>query len=167
MSQSLRNSEWTLLAILAIIMAGLIAISKINAARASIAIGEIEERQVQILVTIDGAVKKAGQYSVAEGTPVSAALKRARPTPWADLKAMPLKELIMAPAHLTVPELKEIRVSVSGAVSEPADLVLPVGSRIADLKSKIGFTEETDKTYFRRRRLLRDREKIVVPKKKA
>lgn len=161
----LSAAEWTLLSVFAIIMASLVFISKFNAIRAADAIGKIPEEQIQILVTIDGAVKKPGQYLVAEGAPAIAAIRKAKPSPWADLKAF--KEPIMSPLHIHVPELKEIRVHVAGEITAPAELVLAVGSRICDLKSKIGFTSETDKTFFRRKRRLRDGEKIEVPKKKV
>lgn len=165
MKNSLSASEWTLLALFAIIMGSLVFISKFNAIRASDAIEKIPEGQIQILVTIDGAVKKPGQYLVAEGSPAISAVRKAKPTLWADLK--PFKEPIISPAHLTVPELKEIRVYVAGEIGAPVELVLPAGSRISDLKSKIVFTPETDIAFFKRRKLLRDEEKIEVPKKKV
>ena len=62
-------------------------------------------------------------------------------------------------------EEKEVRVVVRGAVKEPVEVVLPAGSRICDLKDQIIFTEETNKAFFRRKKVLRDGEEIIVPKK--
>lgn len=165
MKHSLNSSEWTLLSIFFLIIASLIFISKVNTSRAADTIGQIEEKQTQILVTIEGAVKKPGQYWVSEGTLVKTALRKALPNSYADLRALPLKEIITQPLHLTVTELQEVKVSVGGAILEPLELVMPVGSRIFDLKSKITFTPETDKRFFRRRKLLKDGDKIEVPKK--
>ena len=157
--------EWTLLSVFFLIIASFVFISKVNASRAVDAIGQIDEEPRQILVMIDGAVKKPGQYWVSEGTLVESVLRKSRPSPYADLKLQPLKEIVTNPLHLTVAELKEVKVSVSGAVLESLELVMPVGSRISDLKSKITFTSETDKSFFRRRKLLKDGDKIEVPKK--
>ncbi|MBU6383107.1 MAG: SLBB domain-containing protein [Verrucomicrobia bacterium] len=165
MKESLTSSEWTLLAALAFIMASLVFLAKVNAHRAADLGCDSQANQIQILVTIDGAVKKAGSFWVEEGVSVKEALRKAKPSPWADLKSVPLEQLIVQETHVHVPVLKEVRVHVSGAIAEMVDLVLPAGSRISDLKSKIGFTPETDRSFFRRRKLLRDGEKIEVPKK--
>ncbi len=163
--KSLSSSEWTLLGLFLVILVSLVVISKINSSRAADTLGKIKENQAQILVTVEGAVKKSGEYWVPEGTPVEAVLRKAGVKPNAYLKTLPLKKVVDAPLHLQVEELKEIRVSVGGAIAGPLELVLPVGSRICDLKSKVGFTSETDKTFFRRKKLLRNGDKIEVPKK--
>lgn len=62
------------------------------------------------------------------------------------------------------PPSTEVRVTVRGA-AESIELVLPKGSRISDLKEKISLSAEADKTFFRRKRKLKDGEVIEVPKK--
>ena len=165
MKYTLRPTEWALAASLILFLSALVLIAKVNAYRASSAMSAAEFVQEEILVTIDGAVKKPGQYTVLSGTTIEQALRKAKPTLDANLKVLPLKEIIDGPKHITVGELKEIRVFVAGEVAEPAEIVLPVRSRISDLKSKVIFTEETEKGFFRRRKLLKNGDKIVVPKK--
>ena len=162
---SLRPFEWILAATLIIFIAALVLIAKINSYRASTAISAATLLPEEILVTIDGAVKKPGQYMIRAGGTIEHALRKAKPTVTADLKALPLKELIENPLHISVPELKEIRVFVAGAIAEPVELRLPPGSRICDLRSKVIFTNETEKAFFRRRKLLKNGDRIEAPKK--
>ncbi len=166
MKKSLTTSEWTLVGIFLIVMASLVLIAKVNKIRAGEEILAAEPRATQVLVTIDGAVKNPGEYWVPKGTLVEAALQKARPRPDADVAALPLKEILTGARQFTVPELREIRVWVEGAVAAAVELVLPVGSRISDLKAKVAPTDETDRAFFRRKRLLKHGEKIEVPKKR-
>lgn len=165
MKTLLQSSEWALVGSLLLIMASLATISKVNVYRAASTI-ESKECQVEdILIAVSGAVKKPGEYRVAAGTPLAAVLRKARPLPNADLAGLPLKEPLQSPRAIFIPELSEITVFVSGAVQAPVELTLPVTSRISDLKSKVALSADADKSYFRRKRRLKNREKIVVPKK--
>lgn len=65
------------------------------------------------------------------------------------------------------PEPTEITVWVKGAVKESVELILPVDSRICDLKAKINLSDDADKRFFRRRKRLKNREEIWVPKKRT
>lgn len=67
--------------------------------------------------------------------------------------------------ELVVEELTELKVLVRGAVVDPGSITMPLGARICDLKSKVILKDEADKTFFKRRRLLRNGEIIEVPKK--
>jgi hypothetical protein len=58
-----------------------------------------------------------------------------------------------------------VSVWVCGAVKEAGEITLPAGSRISDLKGKVTLSEEADKSFFRRRRKLKNGEAIEVPKK--
>jgi protein involved in polysaccharide export with SLBB domain len=165
MKYSLRPTGWALLVSLLLFLSSLVLIAKVNAYRAFPAIAAVEFQQEEILVTIDGAVKKPGQYTVYAGSTVGQLVRKAKPTGDANLQALPLKEILDGPRHIVVEELKEIRVFVEGAIAEPVEVVLPPKSRISDLKSKVNFTDETEKTFFRRRKLLKNGDKIVVPKK--
>lgn len=165
MKKSLQSSEWLLIGSLLAIMASLVIIAKVNAYRAASTISIADLKQEQILVTIAGAVAKPGEYSVLSGTPISEVLRKARPKPWANLQILPIKQVIEAPLHLNVEELTEITVSVRGAVDEPMKIVLPAKSRICDLKSKVSLTAEADKSFFRRRKVLKEGDVIEVPKK--
>ncbi len=162
---SLSRSEWTLLAIFLVVMASLVFISKVSIRRASDAIGKVSHTPEEILITIDGAVKNPGEYRVPFGSALGPILRKAKPSFYADLGALPLKKALLEPAHFSVSELKEVCVKVTGEVLEPVQLTLPIGSRVSDLKSKIGFTPEADKRFFRSRKKLRNGDEIVVPKK--
>lgn len=158
-------SGWILAVSLLIFIGALVLIAKVNVYKASAAIASTTLLPEEILVTIDGAVRKPGPYMIRAGTTIEQALRKAKPTPEADLKGLSLKAIIENPLHISVAELKEIRVTVSGAIAEPVALVLPPKSRISDLKSKVIFTDETEKTFFRRRKLLKNGDHIEVPKK--
>lgn len=147
------------------VIASLVGIAKVNARRAYSKISAVSLNQEDILITIDGSVKRPGQYSVRSGTTIGQALRKARPEANANLKILPLRNIIDAPMHLHVEGLKEIRVIVKGAIAGPAEIVMPAKSRISDLKSKVIFTNETDKAFFRRKKLLKDGDEIEVPKK--
>lgn len=165
MKNTLKSSEWFLATALLVFVASLVLIAKINASRASSSIALASFQQEEILVTIDGAVKKPGTYSIKAGTTLEQALKKARPGMEANLRVLPLKMIVDEPMHVQVESLKEIKVKVKGAIAEPVEIVLPSNSRISDLKSKVVFTPETDKAFFRRRKTLKDGDEIEVPKK--
>jgi len=165
MKTSLRPTEWVLAVSLLLLIASFVLIAKINAHRASTAIDAASLVQEEILITVDGAVKKPGQYKINSGTTVEQALRKARLLPESNLETLPLKAIIEGPIHLRVEAYKEIKVSVAGAIANPVELELPLGSRICDLKSKVIFTDETEKAFFRRRKLLKYGDKIEVPKK--
>lgn len=163
-SSPLSSSEWVLATTFLLLLGSFIVIAKVNAYRAKIAL-EAFPVQEEIFLTIDGAVKKPGKYQVQPGTSIEAILRKARPALDADLKSLPFMDKIDRSLHITVNKLDEIRVNVTGAIAESADLLLPPGSRICDLKSKIIFTPETELRFFRRKKLLKDGDKIEVPKK--
>lgn len=165
MKKSLHSSEWVLVASLLLIMASLVTIAKINATRAATTLSAYDLQPEEICITIEGAVCKPGEYKVLSGTPLHEAVRKARPKPFANLKKIPLTEIIEAPTHIEIGELSEIHISVGGAVSTPANLIVPVGTRICDLKSKVSLTAEADKAFFRRRKRLKEGEFIEVPKK--
>lgn len=162
MKNSLKRSEWLLIGSFLLILGSLFLVSKVNAVWAETTLQETEI-ETFIEIAVDGAVSKPGKYTVPAGTPVLEAVKKARPKPFADLKNL------QGPVHsamiIRVEELKEIVVQVKGAVEQPVELVMPVKSRISDLKSKITLTPEADKAFFRRRRLLKNGEVVEVPKK--
>lgn len=157
--------EWILVLSLLAVMTSLVLVAQVNASRAFSAIEMESGKEEPIVVTVEGAVSKPGAYSVPSGTTVETVLRKARVKPFANLQTIPLHQIIEAPLHLNVEELAEITVSVCGAVVEPLDIVLPARARISDLKSKVSLSKEADKTFFRRRRMLKNGEKIEVPKK--
>ena len=165
MEKSLPSSEWVFVGSILIVMTAFFVVAKVNAYRASSEISIAPLLKEECIVTITGAVSRSGEYTVRVGTTLEQVLKKARPMPYSNLRALPLKKIIETSLLIDVEELTEISVSIDGEVAEPVTLVLAPKSRICDLKSKVIFTDETDKTFFRKRRLLRDGDRITVPKK--
>jgi DNA uptake protein ComE-like DNA-binding protein len=165
MKKTLQSSEWALVLSLIAIMASLVVISKVNTSRAGsmLAIKEFEKEAV--LVTVTGAVSKPGSYLVPAGSTLAVALKKARPTMWADLKSLSVSQIVEAPLNIEVGELKEVIVRVEGAVIEPVQITMPVKSRVSDLLSKISLSPEADKRFFKSKRMLKNGVVIDVPKK--
>lgn len=160
------TSQWLLVCSLLGLLFSLFIISKVNIHRAT-SLLPIEDgiSYEKVGVTITGEVAKPGTYFILSGAPLSEAVRKARPKPWADLQKIPLDKIVEEPCSLNVEALEEIHVRVGGAVAEPVELTLPRGSRISDLKTKIILTPEADKTFFRRRKLLKNGERIEVPNK--
>jgi protein involved in polysaccharide export with SLBB domain len=165
MKESLRVSEWVILSTLLFFMLSLVAIAKYNAARSRALVVELSSIQEEFLVTIRGAVKKPGIYRVVEGSTLEEVVRRAKPSPDANLEKVALNKIIDASMELEIEDFEWIRVSVSGAIAESVDLMMPVRSRICDLKERIIFIPETKKSFFKRRKLLRNGDKIEVPRK--
>lgn len=165
MKKSLYSSEWILVLSLLAIMASLVLIAQVNASRALSTLALDDAKEADVLVTVEGAVGKPGEYLVPSGTTVEQALRKAKPKPWANLQSLPLTKIIEEPLHIAVEELTEITVFVRGAVTEPLELTLPAQARVSDLKSKVSLSKDADKTFFRRKRMLKNREIIEVPKK--
>lgn len=163
MSQSLRQSEWVILGVLALLVFSFIFLTKYNQERARGVALDLCSKE--FLVVVGGAVKVPGEYLVEDGTTFKELFKRAKPLPDADLKGICLDSLIEKSMHLNIEELASISVSISGEIAQSVELSMPLRSRICDLQSKVIFTPETKKSFFRRRKLLRDGDKIVVPKK--
>lgn len=161
-NSSFSSSEWALVAFFAIIIASLVLIAKVNAHRASVAVCSL--KSVECEVTISGAVKNPGTFRVTSGTPLTALMTKVRPLPSADLKSF--KGLVEQSCHIQVSDLQSVIVVVEGEIAEPVTLEMAVGGRICDLASRVCFTPKTDKTFFKKRKKLRDGETIWVPKKK-
>lgn len=164
-AKKLRRSEWIVACSFFMIMCSLVLISKIYVYQARSLLFNPLPEQRTVSVTVSGAVAKPGSYQVLVGTPVSQVLKRARLKPIADVQTIALNSLIEDASHLYIPEVTEVTVTVRGEVLMPQTITLPAGSRICDLKERISFTQEAEKSYFRRRKRLKNGEIIWVPKK--
>lgn len=116
-------------------------------------------------VSISGSVSRPGVYSVHAGTRIGDLIKKCRPKQFADLRGIDLDGLIENSIHLAIPELTEITVRITGAVSGEVEFTVPVRSRICDLKSKVQLDDCADVDFFKRRRVLKSEEVIVIPRK--
>ncbi len=164
--KSLQSSEWLLVGSLLAILASLVLVAKINLYLSSETLSNFHlEPEKLIEISISGAVHKPGIYQISQGMPLEKALKKARPKKNACLKKLDLEQKVETPLQVVLEELSEIVVTIEGAVEEAVELRLEPGARICDLKSKIRLTEEADRRFFKRRRILKDGEKITIPKK--
>jgi hypothetical protein len=138
-----------------------VSIAKINARRGS---GQIEKFVAEsVVVAISGAVQKPGRVRLRKGEPLSAALRKARLKPYANLRDVDQTSKVNESLCLHIDLLDAIRVECSGALREDVTVVVPVRTRLCQLKSKLPLSTDADASMFKSKRLLKDGEKIVVP----
>jgi hypothetical protein len=159
---SLKYSEWMVVGSFLLILCSLFLIAKLSSVSVDKALSDPMPAALYE-VEVEGAVSKPGKYKIEAGTPIVKALKKARVKPFADLA--PLTGVVDRSMTIKVEELQEITIKLKGAVVDAAELVLPAKTRICDLKGVVQFTDDVDKTFFRKRRLLKNGEIIVVPEK--
>ncbi len=166
MRQSIEWSEWTLIISFALILGSFFLVSQINARRSTPSISlPTPQPLAPLAITLTGAVCRPGTYAAEPGTPLSEILRKAHPKLHANLAPYSSAELLFADQVFHIEELSEIVVTVAGAVLEEVQITLPAGSRISDLKGKISLSAEADPRFLKRKKQLRHREKVVVPKK--
>lgn len=162
---SLRLSEWILVGSFLLLFASSALIAKVNASQAPPLIKALPAIEEKISISIEGAVRKPGTYLVRPATPLRKVLAKAKPKPFANLRSFDLDQPVETSLTLHIEELAEISVSIAGAVEAPVTLLLPPGTRIADLKAKLSLAPDADRSFFKKRRLLKDGEAIAIPKK--
>jgi hypothetical protein len=118
-----------------------------------------------VVVILSGEMEKPGSYTVPQGTILKDVLRKGRLKKSADLDSLDLEESVTESKEIFINKLSVIHVRVEGAVCEPLDLELPVGARLSDLQSKIQCTPGADRKFFQRRRLLKNKEIIIIPVK--
>jgi len=159
----LRSSEWLLTGSLLLLLASLVAIAKIKAYKA----GEVgEKKQVAVEVSVQGHVKKPGIYPIARGAPLAEVVRKAQPQKFANLRAIPVKELVTSSLELVIEPLCELLIQVDGAVKNSGPVSVPLGTRISDLKKILVLDEKADLSFFKKKRLLQDGEIVKIPLRK-
>lgn len=161
--RSLNFSEWFVVSFFLMLLTTLVAVSKVSSWRAKNLLSEmapLETRKIEI----SGEVLRPGVYELRATSCCKEVLERARPKRFADLSHINL--MALAPDHLEVPRLVELRIIVEGEGVDPCELSVPVGFRYCDLKSKILLRENGDPSVFRSRKMLSDKEVIFVEKRK-
>ena len=164
LKKSLPTSEWTFIFSTLIVMAAFVLIAKFNAIRSQSEIDKVEFQE-EVCVTILGEVRRPGVYKVLVGTLLQDVVRKARPKKFSNLKDLPMKKIIEEPLTVVVEELAKISIRVTGEVENPTILKVKPRTRICDLKSIVILTDDADKTFFKRRKHLLDREVIEIPKK--
>jgi len=167
LKKSLQTSEWVLVSSLILLLVSLVTISRLHEHRIQSQLEDTVLRLEQTFsVTIKGEVANPGTFTAKEGRRLGDIVKKSRPKRFADIRALNLDSPIESSMEIEIALLKEIIVHIEGAVELPINLTLPAGARISDLKSKIHLREDADFKFLQRRRLLKDGETIVIPKKR-
>ena len=130
-----------------------------------------------ISIEISGAVANPGVYTVPSGTPLQKALRRSRPYKQVDLALSQIADpaaywtdpqgaiYLENSCHIEVVAPPHFEILLAGALLSPGPLRVVAGSRIRDLKNQIALKPEADLTFFRRTRLLRPGETLLIPEK--
>ncbi|MBI3508646.1 MAG: hypothetical protein HY069_03305 [Chlamydiia bacterium] len=160
MPAGLRASEWSLVGTFILILATFTLIAKIKSHQAQYYLASYQPKVQKILVTFHGAVAKPGRYTIKKGVPLCEALKKAKPHRYANLRNLDLQAPIVQPLDLHLEPLSELIVHVRINEGQVRDIVMPLRSRVSDLKTKID--EPYDPAALKSRRFLRDGEQLCV-----
>ncbi len=167
MKESLQTSEWIFFILIVALLTVVFTVSKITSCRSLELLDQKRRREeVQIAIAVSGCVKRPGTYKIVQGQPLSELLYKARPKPLADLSQLDLNGSLEEPCSIHVQQLEMVEVRVEGCVKENLSLEVAAGSRISDLKGRIELSADADKGFLRRRRILKNHEVLVVPKKR-
>ena len=168
LKKSLQTSEWVLSASLVILLISFLAVTKFHEHRkysqCKVPAAKLENT---LDVSIVGEVSKPGVYRALLGSRLGDLVKKSKPKRFADLQMIDLDSPVEKSLNIEIAQLKELSVRIEGAVLEPIELKVAPGSRVCDLKSKIQCSENADLKYFKRRRLLKNGELILVPAKET
>ena len=165
MSSSLSKAEWALTLSILLLIATFTLISKVTSFRNLKTLYEASKATPlqEIVVEVSGCVRKQGLFRVEQNTSLRSVLERAKPTAVADLSNLDGDQILTESCRIKVPELSSIRVWVEGAVYPSKWVELPVGSRVSDLKRFVALEPNADKTFFKKRRILKNGERLKVP----
>ena len=161
--KSLKTSEWLFFFSFLFLFASFYMISKVSSGSDGLS---VEKELPLIVVEVAGCVYKPGVFKIPQGSLVQEVIRKARPKPLADLSAIEMVKILDQECVIDVPVFKEIIVSVTGCVTKREELTLPAGARVCDLKKHLVLTQDADSRVFKSKKLLRNRQVIVVPKKK-
>jgi hypothetical protein len=159
----LLDSEWIVVGSLILIMASLIIIGQINAARSS-SLLEMHPTPSHELCTIviEGEVSKPGTFKVLPGTILKKILLKSSPTPFADLKKIDLEQRVEESMNIYIETLIEITITMRGLYSDPVQRRVPAGTRVCHLKNFVPDDLSFFKNSLKSRRFLKDLEEIVL-----
>jgi hypothetical protein len=160
---TLRFTEWILTGSLLFLIVTLVLIAKMQSHRLS---AETVVALPPVEVLIEGEVSKPGSYQIAPGTPFAEVLRKARPTRLADLNGLDQEERVKKPLRIEIKALEKLSVAIEGEITEPGLLIVPIGTRMCDLKKYVTLKPSADPTFFKKRRLLKQGEKITIPQGK-
>lgn len=163
--RTLKLSEWLFLLTVLFSLTSFLIIAKSTSFRSALAVAN--QKEALVSVEIRGAVYKPGVFEIEQGASLGEVLKKARPKPLADCAALDMGQTINQPLVVEVCEAKEVTVEIKGWVKEGLTLTIPAGTRVCDLKNFLELLDDTDRTFFKSRKLLRNGDVISIPKRKA
>jgi protein involved in polysaccharide export with SLBB domain len=114
-------------------------------------------------VIVKGAVAREGVYTISPEMTMGDLLAICEVCSNADLRRFKLDNPIKKGRVLHVRERKVIYVEVSGAISNPGIIEMYPGNRYADLKGKVALLSNADTSIFKKRGVLKDKQKIEIP----
>ena len=119
-----------------------------------------------IAIRVEGAVKKPGIYSVAEGTSVEEVLGRAKCHRDAILEAILLDTPLTEEQTIFIPDREYLAITATGCVKEEGVFHVPLGTRVSDLKKILPLLPDADRSLFRSRRYVRHLDHFSVERRK-
>lgn len=161
-SDSLKYSEWVAIASFLCLFASCIVVAKINAISSDSPIDSASLPETPLCpVSVQGAVLRPGIYELPLGAPLKRAIRKSRPSLFADLRSLDLEKRIDGPISLNIEALKEIEICVQKEDGEEIRLVVPAGTRVCDLKDNAGLAVLSCCSIFKSRRILKPNEVLI------
>ncbi|MDP1608798.1 MAG: hypothetical protein Q8L98_05745 [Chlamydiales bacterium] len=162
--KSISYSEWLVVSFFLILISSLVMIAKFSSWKVNAYISELRPEET-ILVEVSGEVARAGSYEMPAGSLCRDLLQKISLKRFADISQIDPEAKI--PSALMIPRLEGVRVRVEVEGVGSQELLLPLGTRVSELKSKVTLDLMSDLTSFRSRRMLLDGEVLLVKKKKG
>ena len=145
-NKSALMSEWVLTLGLGAVMFALIVIAKIQS---SLLPSCDILQSVLVNVEILGAVRNPGIHSFNRGTPLKEFITRAKPLPRADLSEIDLDQPILEDVVVEIKIPVNFTVEILGALKHPGTYVVPIGTRVCDLKKFIVIHPDVDHKFLK------------------
>lgn len=114
-------------------------------------------------ITLQGAVKNPGKRKVLRGALIKDVINDAEIPSEADLSKIKLQSKVRRGQVIHIPYQNKIFIQVEGAVEQPGEFLMPLGSRLEDLIPQIKCLPEADTRPLRKKRRLKEGETITVP----
>lgn len=119
-----------------------------------------------VTVYITGEVEVPGEHTLKVGSTRGDLLAQAKPLETADLRRLKTSVKLKQGQLVEVPKLETVTVTITGEVETPITLVVPKGTTLHDIQSRVTLTGAGDPKCLEKRRRIKDGETIVVRKKR-
>lgn len=122
-----------------------------------------DHEKASMTVYIDGAVESPGMYQMPLKSTVNDLLQIAHPAPQANLKKVKLNSTLKPGQRITIAAYPQITIYLEGDVIAGAYQIRK-GTRLCDLPSLIAFPPSANMSIFKKKRVLKEGERLIVPK---